>query len=570
MKTNHRHYLFILFTLTLSSLIACSPEESSSDVLALASPEPYEGESDSRTSSESTPGDYDGYDEFANQAGSQSLGIEDTQADQTFEPENSQQQDLDLDQDQIEINPEVQSVDDNLITFAVDVDTASYALARSEIMRGVLPRSQVIRTEEFINYFDYRDEAPPSAEEGPFAVSMEISNAPFAVERKLLRVGIKGYEVARDERPAANIIFLLDVSGSMNSDQKLGLVKQSMSLMLDNLNATDTIGIVTYAGADRIVLEPTEVTDRNAISEAIQNLSSGGSTNGAAGIITAYELAQRHFITGGINRIILCTDGDFNVGVTGESLYNLIEEKREEGVTISVFGFGMRGHYNDAQMEQIADRGNGNYAFIDTLAEAQYALVDRLTSTIFTIAKDVKIQLEVNPFLVKAHRLIGYENRSIADEDFRDDSVDAGEIGAGHTVTALIELQLHAQGEAPSTDELEDHDIDNAFFELDAPLSVLRIRSKEADANTEDAAKEQRFDLSLNELIENFSQTSQAFRFSAAVAEFAEILRGSPFVDEPNFDLLIEIASSAVIEEDPTMLEFIEIVTIAQDLFMRR
>jgi Ca-activated chloride channel family protein len=257
------------------------------------------------------------------------------------------------------------------------------------------------------------------------------------------------------------------------------------------------------------------------------------------------------------------------VGVRGEELYQLIEEKREEGVTVSVFGFGMRGAYNDGQMEQIADRGNGNYAFIDTLAEAQRALVDRLTSTIFTIAKDVKLQLEVNPLLVKAHRLLGYENRAIADEDFRDDTVDAGEIGAGHTVTALIELQLHPEGEAPSLDSFADSEIDEAFFDADAPLSVLRIRSKAPDATAEDAAKEQRFDLKLSDLIEDIQETSQAFRFSAAVAELAEILRESPFAEEADFEALINLATGAVIDADPTMLEFIEIVRIAQDLSLR-
>jgi len=533
-----------------ASLFACSPPEDSS---YSPSGDSYgsSGPSGQRLAPPAPPGD-DDYDDYAQ--GGSAAGQD--WSDELEEPV-----------EQIEVNPEVDSAEDNLITFAVDVDTASYALSRSAITNGYLPSPQNVRTEEFINYFDYRDEAPASEEEGPFAVSMELASSPFGGERKLLRVGVKGYEVARDERPAANLVFLLDVSGSMNSDQKLGLVKRSMSLMLDNLNGTDTVGIVTYAGADRVVLEPTEASDRDTILNAINNLSSGGGTNGAAGINSAYELAERHFVTGGINRVILCTDGDFNVGVTGERLYSLIEEKRERGVTISVFGFGMRGSFNDNQMEQIANRGNGNYAFIDTLAEAQRALVDRLTSAIFTIAKDVKLQLEVNPFLVKSHRLLGYENRAIADEDFRDDSVDAGEIGAGHTVTALIELQLFEDSERPSAERFEGRELDEAFYELEAPLSVLRIRSKGPDASAEDPAKEQRFELALDELITELADASQAFRFGAAVAEFAEILRGSSHVESPDFEAIISLATGAVIDEDPTMLEFLELVAQAERLY---
>jgi Ca-activated chloride channel homolog len=324
---------------------------------------------------------------------------------------------------------------------------------------------------------------------------------------------------------------------------------------------------VTYAGADRIVLEPTEATDRDTIINAINSLESGGSTNGEAGITTAYRLAEQSFVTGGINRVILCTDGDFNVGVRGQALYELIEEKRESGVTISVFGFGMRGGYNDGQMEEISNRGNGNYAFIDTLAEAQRALVDRLTAAIFTIAKDVKLQLEVNPFLVKTHRLLGYENRAIADDDFRDDTVDAGEIGAGHTVTAFIELQPYAEGEAPSTESLADREIDAAFYEPNAPLSVLRIRSKAPDATTEDAAKEQRFDLSESDVHASIDEASQALRFGAAVAELAEILRRSPYAESADFDAISSLAEGAIINQDPLMQEFLEVVELARGLW---
>lgn len=480
------------------------------------------------------------------------------------EPDNS----MTNGEPEIIVNPEVDSVSDNLITFAVDVDTASYAIARNYINNDQLPPAHTVRTEEFINYFDYRQAPPASQDDGPFGVALEGAPSAFGEGKRLLRVGIKGFEVPLDQRPAANLVFLLDVSGSMQADNKLGLVKRSMGLLLDSLNPTDMISIVTYAGADTVVLRPTEVLERDRILDAINTLSASGGTNGAAGINTAYDLAQEAFITGGINRIVLCTDGDFNVGVTGESLYDLIEEKREEGVTVSVLGFGMDG-FNDSQMEQIADRGNGNYAFIDSIEEARRALVYNLTSTIFTIAKDVKIQLEVNPFVVRAHRLLGYENRAIADDDFRNDRVDAGEIGAGHTVTALVELSLYGEGEAPAADALSLPELDAAFAGEGAPLAVLRIRSKAPDATADDAAIEQRFELGAGESHERFEDASAALRFAAAAAEFAEILRGSSFAEGSSLEAVAEVASAAVIEEDEAMLEMVRLARAAGEIIAR-
>ncbi|MBM4290297.1 MAG: VWA domain-containing protein [Deltaproteobacteria bacterium] len=476
---------------------------------------------------------------------------------------------------EVAVNPEVEAGDDNLITFAVDVDTASYSIARRYIQSGALPPPQSVRVEEFVNYFDYRQAPPAEQAAGPFGVELEAAPSPFGEGKRLLRVGVKGFEVPLDRRPAANLVFLLDVSGSMQADDKLGLVKRSMGLLLDNLKPTDTLSIVTYAGADRVVLRPTEVTARDRILNAINALDASGGTNGAAGIRTAYDLAQEAFITGGINRVVLCTDGDFNLGVTGEELYRLIEERREEGVTVSVLGFGMR-DFNDGQMEQIADRGNGNYAFIDSIEEARRALVYNLTSTLFTIAKDVKLQLEVNPFAVRAHRLLGYENRAIADDDFRDDRVDAGEIGAGHTVTALVELSLYGEGEGPAADALALPELDAAFTDARGPLAVLRVRSKTPDPAAADgftaAATEQRFELPADAAHARLEDASPRLRFAAAAAEFAEILRLSPFAEgdaREGLEAVAALASGAVIEDDEAMRELVTLARAATELIAR-
>ena len=557
-----------IVALALAGLaVACSPEESAS------------GAAESRSSGDYYGGDYYGttaaagtsadsyypaepdYNSPIDAQGGSSAGapFEDTLLDPEPQPDPAEPV----------VNPEVDAASDNLITFAVDVDTASYAIARSYINRGSLPPANAVRTEEFINYFDYRQAPPADQSEGPFGVELEGAPSPFGEGKRLLRVGIKGFEVPLDQRPAANLVFLLDVSGSMQADNKLGLVKQSMGLLLDSLKPTDMISIVTYAGADTIVLRPTEVTERDVILNAINTLNAGGGTNGAAGINTAYSLAQEAFITGGINRIVLCTDGDFNVGVTGSQLYSLIEQKREEGVTVSVLGFGMDS-FNDTQMEQIADRGNGNYAFIDTIEEARRALVYNLTSTIFTIAKDVKLQLEVNPFVVRAHRLLGYENRAIADNDFRNDRVDAGEIGAGHTVTALVELSLYGEGEAPAADALTLPELDAAFVDASGPLAVLRVRSKTPDATADDAAVEQRFELAAGASHASVENASAALRFAAAAAEFAEILRGSSFAEGSSLEAVAELASGAVINEDEAMLEMVELARAAGRLLSGR
>lgn len=444
-------------------------------------------------------------------------------------------------------NPFVDAREDSQVTFSVDVDTGSYTLARNSLEQGAMPTADGVRVEEFVNFFDYRD-APPADLSTPFAIHTEAGPSPFGEGMHLLRVALKGYDVNPAERPAANLVFLVDVSGSMNAPNKLGLVKYSLRRLTETLRPDDTIGLAVYAGNAGVVLDPTPVSDAETIIAALDQLSAGGSTHGSAGIQAAYGLAEQAFKPNGVNRVILCSDGDFNVGVTGTALYDLIEEKREGGVSLSVFGFG-RGNYNDRDMEQMADRGNGNYAFIDKQAEAERVLVKGVTGTLLTIAKDVKIQVDINADLVGRYRLVGYENRDIADDDFRNDAVDAGEIGSGHTVTAFIEAEL-VEGYADS----------------DAPLATVRVRYKDpAAANTEDAIEISQ-DLGGDAVIDEVVETSRAFRFGAAVAEFAEILRGSEHATGSGFDAVIELASGAARDGDADQAELIRLVEIARDL----
>jgi len=324
-------------------------------------------------------------------------------------------------------------------TFSIDVDTGAYANMRRFINEGRLPPQDAVRVEEMINYFDY-DYAPPANRETPFRVATEVAAAPWNPSALLLSVGIKGFEIAAEQRPAANLVFLIDVSGSMQPPDKLPLLKKAFRLLTEQFTARDRVSMIVYAGSSGVVLEPTPGDQKYRIHEALERLSAGGSTNGASGIERAYQLAHDTFMKGGINRVVLATDGDFNVGtVDFEALVDMAERQRATGVELTTLGFGT-GNYNDQLMERLADAGNGNYAYIDTLSEARKVLVSQLTSTLFTIARDVKIQVEFNPAEVVEYRLIGYENRMLAREDFNNDKVDAGEIGAGHRVTALYEV----------------------------------------------------------------------------------------------------------------------------------
>ncbi|MEE8455683.1 MAG: VWA domain-containing protein, partial [Limibaculum sp.] len=340
---------------------------------------------------------------------------------------------------EIEANPVKVTAEEPVSTFSIDVDTASYSFMRKALMQGVLPQKDSVRIEEMINYFPYAYQGP-SSRETPFRADVQIIPTPWNSQTRLMRIGIKGYALAADEKPRANLVFRIDSSGSINAPDKLPLLINSFRLLLDALDADDTVAIVTYAGSAGTVLEPTKVAEAGKILAALEQLHSGGSTAGAEGIRQAYRLAEQSFDAEGVNRVILATDGDFNVGITDmDELQGFVERKRETGVLLSVLGFG-RGNYNDALMQALAQNGNGQAIYIDTLNEARKALVEEAGSTLFPIAKDVKIQIEFNPATVAEYRLIGYETRLLAREDFNNDRVDAGEIGSGHTVTALYEI----------------------------------------------------------------------------------------------------------------------------------
>jgi Ca-activated chloride channel family protein len=322
-------------------------------------------------------------------------------------------------------------------TFSIDVDTAAYANVRRVLNQGMLPQVDSVRIEELINYFSYDYQQPTQQ---PFSVYTEVGPSPFNQDKHLLHIGIKGKQIDHAERPPSNLVFLIDVSGSMNHANKLGLLKNALKMLTNQLSASDTVAIVVYAGAAGTVLKPTSGDNKQAIHDALAKLSAGGATNGGAAIDAAYRLAQQSFIRGGINRVILATDGDFNLGTVNQhALKNLIASKRKFGIALSVLGFGM-GNYNDSLMQDLAQNGNGNAYYIDNLLEARKVLVEELSATLMIIAKDVKIQVEFNPVVVSEYRLIGYETRALLREDFNNDRVDAGEIGAGHTVTAIFEI----------------------------------------------------------------------------------------------------------------------------------
>jgi Ca-activated chloride channel family protein len=336
-----------------------------------------------------------------------------------------------------EISPVHMVADAPVSTFAVDVDTAAYSNVRRFLTQGRMPPKDAVRTEEMINYFRY-DYPLPADRTAPFSVTTDVAQSPWNPDTKLLRIGLRGYDLSYAKRPAANLIFLVDVSGSMDEPDKLPLVKTALAMLADRIGPEDRVGIVVYAGAAGVVLDPTG--DPAEIRDALDQLSAGGSTAGGEGLQLAYALARDHFVKGGVNRVLLATDGDFNVGITDrKELEQLIERERDDGITLTTLGFG-QGNLNDAMMESIADLGNGNYAYIDSAMEAKKVLSEELSSTLFTIAKDVKIQVEFNPHYISQYRLIGYENRALAEQDFADDKVDAGDIGAGHQVTALYEV----------------------------------------------------------------------------------------------------------------------------------
>ena len=463
--------------------------------------------------------------------------------------------------------------DDAISTFSIDVDTASYSNVRRFLNQGQLPPAQAVRVEEFVNYFDYDYPQPQSGE--PFSVNMEVAKCPWQLKHKLLRIGLKGRDIELENRSPSNLVFLIDVSGSMASPEKLPLLQESMKLLVNQLDQRDRVTIVTYAGNAGLRLPPT--SDKRKIKAAIDGLTSGGSTHGSAGIQMAYDQAVRSFLEDGTNRVILATDGDLNVGVTDNNeLIELIKEKAASGVFLTVLGFGT-GNLKDHRLESLADNGNGMYAYIDQLREGRRVLVRQLTGSLVTIAKDVKIQVEFNPAAVAAYRLIGYENRVMAAEDFDDDTKDAGEIGAGHTVTALYELVL-ADGkyEAGQAKEVElarplkyQHSTVKVINETrltDAAKSdellTISLRYKEPNAD-----ESQKIEYSLKNSSTRFSEASGDFQFASAVAAFGMLLRDSKHCGDVTCTTIEEIAAGAL-GKDPhgDRYEFLELVRRAEEL----
>ncbi|MDQ5909635.1 MAG: Ca-activated chloride channel [Pseudomonadota bacterium] len=461
-----------------------------------------------------------------------------------------------------EENPVKRVTEQPVSTFSIDVDTGSYANVRRFLNEGRLPPRDAVRVEEMINYFDY-DYPLPDGQKPPFRVSTELAPTPWNPKTRLLAIGVKGYEVPKTRLPPANLVFLIDVSGSMNAPDKLGLLKPALKLLVRQLRPEDKVAIAVYAGAAGMVLEPTPGSQQGQIEAALDRLSAGGSTNGGAGIQLAYNLARDGFVKDGVNRVIIATDGDFNVGtVNFEALKNLVETQRKSGVALTTLGFGT-GNYNDQLMEQLADAGNGNYAYIDTLQEANKTLVEQMSATLLTIARDVKIQIEFNPALVEEYRLIGYENRVLRREDFSNDAVDAGDIGAGHTVTALYEIALKGSGGAltePLRYGQPTVDVPAAGEEL----AFLRLRYKQPDADNSQLLE---WPIRREQVIPEWRETSERFRFAAAVAGFGQLLRGGRYTGSFGYDDVLTLAREAR-GTDPYGYrgEFLKLVSLAQSL----
>jgi len=452
--------------------------------------------------------------------------------------------------------------DDPLSTFSIDVDTAGYSNVRRFLTQNTLPPRDAIRIEEMVNYFPYNDLPPSSAEKEPFAVHVEVKRCPWQPDHRLARIGIAGKPIDQDKRPASNLVFLIDVSGSMDAPEKLPLVQWSLGKMVEQLGENDRVAIVVYAGASGLVLSSTSCIHKAEVLSAIGQLHAGGSTNGGAGIQLAYDVAAQNFMKNGTNRVILATDGDFNVGVSSQDeLTRLIEAKARSGVFLSVLGFGM-GNLKDNNLERLADKGNGNYAYIDTPAEAYKVLVREMGSTLVTIAKDVKIQVEFNPERVGSFRLIGYENRVMAHRDFSDDRKDAGEIGAGHHVTALYELVAPVKGAVNATAKsLKYQKTTQSTVPSDESFTV-RIRFKEPDGNDSRLIERGFVDEG-----KDLSSASEDLRLASAVAGFGMLLRGSPHKGNLTYPALLELAGPLQ-AHDPQGYrhEFIELVKKAGDL----
>ena len=465
-------------------------------------------------------------------------------------------------------NPVKQVSVDPISTFSIDVDTGSYSNSRRFLNNGKLPPNDAVREEAFINYFNY-DYTSPANIEVPFKVHTEVGNAPWNEQRQLVKIGIKGFEVAKVDLKSANLVFLLDVSGSMNTPDKLPLLISSLTMLTKQLDEDDSVAIVVYAGAAGVVLPATPGNNHQIITQALNQLAAGGSTNGAQGIELAYQIAEKNFKKGGVNRVILATDGDFNVGTQSiDKLKELITKKRQTGIALTTLGFG-QGNYNDGLMEQLANIGNGQHAYIDTINEARKVLVDELTSTMQIIAKDVKIQVEFNPQQVAEYRLIGYQNRLLADEDFNNDKVDAAELGAGHTVTALYEVTLVGSNNK-QIDDLRYQDFssqpkhnnkEKGSTSNNQELAFVKVRYKQPNSDISQLISQPIFTEELNR------STSKDFQFSAAVAGFTQLLKGAKYTNQWQYQDCIDLAIENKGEDHfGYRAEFIQLVRTAQAL----
>ncbi len=464
--------------------------------------------------------------------------------------------------DQIVDNPFVRLTQVPRATFSIDVDTASYANVRRFLNEGRLPPNDSARIEEMVNYFRYHYPEPTGRD--PIAIQIDSAQAPWSPEHRLVRIALRAKDIHLTRRPPSNLVFLIDVSGSMQPANKLPLLKSALRLLTEKLTENDRVSIVVYAGASGLVLPPTSGSDRDTVLHALAELEAGGTTNGASGIQLAYQVAQANFVTGGINRVILATDGDFNVGMTSQGeLIRLIQEKAKTGVFLSVLGFGM-GNYKDSTLEKLADKGNGNYAYIDTLNEARKVLVEQMSGTLITVAKDVKLQIEFNPVEASAYRLIGYENRVLNHEDFNDDLKDAGDIGAGHSVTAFFEI-------IPPGLPIPAANVDPLKYQTPArpnrtsgsrELLTAKLRYKEPDGQ-----RSRLLEVSLRDSGASFAEADPDFRFAAAVAAFGMILRNSPYKGSASFESILEIAHASTGEDDGGYRkEFIQLVEKARAL----
>ena len=454
-----------------------------------------------------------------------------------------------------DVSPVHQVRQEPVSTFSVDVDTGAYANMRRFVSAGSLPPKDAMRTEELINYFRY-DYQRPGRQEAPFTVTTDVMTTPWNPATRLLRIGLRGYDLPRAARPPANLVFLVDVSGSMGSPDKLPLVKTALAGLAGELSPRDKVSIVVYAGAAGLVLEPTN--DERKIRAALDQLSAGGSTAGGAGLQLAYRIARDNMIEGGVNRILLATDGDFNVGVSDtKALLQMVEHERDSGITLTTLGFG-EGNYNEAMMEQVADHGNGNYAYIDSALEAKKVLGEQMSSTLFTIAKDVKIQVEFNPAQVSQYRLLGYENRALREEDFNNDKVDAGDIGAGHQVTAIYEI---VPAGAKGWSDPRRYDEADSLQKRGDPgeIAFVKLRYKLPNGNTSQLISQP----VPTSLMLRRSAPSADFSFAVAVAAFGQKLRGDPLLNGFSNTQIITLAGR---QNDFWRQEFIRLVGVAGSL----